>query len=197
MNEQMHPDDLLFPAAFHNGFAYFFERSDRWSGTRFGGPSEATISGKEFGPKRLHHVATFGPRELPIGKFMSGLPLFYGFCFSGCAIAYRRESSSTVKLLELGPTDSTDDFPYTGYPELFPYIPLRLLRKTACDFREFSKLSCQPNWNVDPEKLIILVPPSPVLGVSLWGPSGDAECVQVVFQCDITNGTVAAFNQCG
>jgi hypothetical protein len=54
----MHPDELLYPALFHEGHAYFLERSDARTGSYFGGPFEASITGIEHGPRPLHHIAT-------------------------------------------------------------------------------------------------------------------------------------------
>nr|AIA17112.1 Unknown Function [uncultured bacterium] len=193
----MNPDDLILPAAFYDSCAYFFERADRWSASRFGGPSDVTISGVKHGPRRLHHIATLGGKDLPIGKFFLWLPLFYGLAYTGCTLQYRKLSTSSVELFELEPTKSTEDFPYRDYPPLLPYLPLRVAKIERCDFREFSELSCQPNWDIDASSLIVLVPPSPILGMSLWGPSGDAECSQIVFECDVFKGVIKAFSQCG
>lgn len=192
----MNPDDLILPAVFYDGCVYFLERADRWSPTRFGGPSSITISGIDHGPLRLHHIATLGGKNLPIGKFFLEMPLFYGLRFDGCTLSYRRVSTQHMELLQLEPTVSSEDWPYPDYPPLLPYLPLRVARKHRCSFKEFSELSCQPDWLVAPSSFIVLVPPSPILGMSLWGPSGDAECTQIVFECDVSAGTIRAFNQC-
>jgi hypothetical protein len=137
-----------------------------------------------------------GGRELPIGKFVLGMPLFYGLTYSGCTLRYCKTSASSMELLEMEPTSSSGDFPYPDYPTLLPYLPLRIAKTHRCQFSEFSELSCQPHWQVEPSSLVVLVPPSPILGMSLWGPSGDAEYVQIVFECDVARGIIRAFNQC-
>jgi hypothetical protein len=192
----MNPDDLILPAAFYDGCAYFFERLDRWSPSRFGGPSDVIVSGISHGPRPLHHIATLGGKDLPIGKFLLQMPLLYGLSYSGCTLRYRKVTSGSIELLELEPTTSSEVFPYPNYPPLLPYLPLRVAKQKRCKFREFSEYSCQPDWQVDSSSLIVLVPPSPILGMSLWGVSGDAECVQIVFECDVSRGVIKAFNQC-
>lgn len=107
-----------------------------------------------------------------------------------------RNSAAEPEITEMEPTASSSDWPYPEYPAYLPYFPLRLQRRSECSFQEFAQLSCQPLETVASE-VIILVPASPVLGVSMWGPSGDSEGVQVVFRCDLAKGTVETYNQCG
>ena len=40
----MHPDELLYPALFHEGHAYFLERSDSRTASYFGGPFEGSTA---------------------------------------------------------------------------------------------------------------------------------------------------------
>src|SRR5215467_11130870 len=102
----MHPDDLKFPVAFNKGTIYFFQRSEEWSSSYFGGPLDLDISGIEHGPRRLHRVATLSARDLPIGS--SSLPLVYGMTYSGCTLRYRYEKYGRLELLELAPTSSSE-----------------------------------------------------------------------------------------
>ena len=44
--------------------------------------------------------------------------------------------------------------------------------------------------------LVLVVPPNPIMGVSMWGPSGDAEEVQVIFNYNTEQGTMTAYNAC-
>lgn len=193
----MEPDDLSLPAAFFGGTAYFFDRADRWSSSYFGGPSEVKISGVSEDPAQLHHIVTIGCRELPnLGRFSLRLPLFYGLRYSGCTLRYRKIDTHNMEAFEMAPGTATPDWPYPGYPPHLPYFPLRVSRSQQCDFGEFSGLSCQPSWQISAKALVVVVPASPVLGVSIWGPSGDAEGTQIIFECDLTKGTVRAFNQC-
>jgi hypothetical protein len=194
----MHPGELKYPAVFHEERAYFLERADALAASYFGGPCEESITGMGYGPRRLHHVATLhGDCVEPLWHIVGGgsLRLLYGMCYEGCRLKYR-STSTGVKIMEMDPVTSTADWPYADYPAHLPYFPLRLQRSAVCTWEEFAALSCQPLARADGEA-IVLVPPSPVLGMSLWGPSGDAECTQIVFRCDLAGRTVEAFNQCG
>jgi hypothetical protein len=195
----MHPNDLRYPAIYHDGHAYFLERSEMHTASYFGGPFAAPITGVRHGPRRLHHIATInGDCFEPLWHIVGGggcLQLLYGMCYSGCDLKYRR-SPDGVKILEMKPKSSDADWPYPDYPIYLPYFPLRLLRRVPFTLGQFSELSCQPFHEMAAD-VIILIPPSPVLGMSLWGPSGDSECAQIVFQCDIAGQDVTAYNQCG
>lgn len=192
----MNPDQLIFPAAFYGGCIYYFERSDCWSASYFGGPSSVTRNGLSFGPRPLHHVVTIGSKDVPADGFILSLPLLYGMCFSGCSLRYRVVSATAIEVLEMEPTTSSEDWPYPMYPAYLPYVPLRIAKAERCDISEFTKLSCQPDRKFDDTSLIVIVPASPVLGVSLWGADGDAEGVQVVFEFDSRTKIVSASNQC-
>jgi hypothetical protein len=194
----MGPDELLHPALFHEGQAYFLERSEARMASYFGGPFQGSITGVRHGPRQLHHIATInGDCFEPLWDVIGGgsLRLLYGMCYDDCRLKYRT-SATTAEVLEMEPTASDTDWPYPDYPIYLPYFPLRLQRRSPCSLEEFSELACQP-LGAKSSEVIILVPPSPVLGMSLWGPSGDAEGPQIVFRCDLANWSVAAYNQCG
>ena len=128
-------------------------------------------------------------------KGFSSLPLFYGMCYDGCTMTYEIEVSSRLRLLELEPRMSTDDWPYSGYPDLLPYVPLRLAQRVPCSPEQFQDLLIQGD-DVNPDQVTVIVPPMFDLGLSMWGHSGDGEGVQIVFQCDVRARTVRAFNEC-
>lgn len=194
----MLPEKLLYPVLFHEGQSYFLERSDAHTGSYFGGPMEETISGIKHGPHQLHHIATlnghcFKPLWDVIGVFH--LPLIFGMRFDGCHMKYR-VSATGVQILEMSPTTSVEDWPYSDYPTHLPYFPLRLQQQLKCSLEEFLELSCQP-IEIAKSEALVLIPPSPVLGMSLWGPSGDGENTQIVFRCDLAKQTIETYNQCG
>jgi hypothetical protein len=194
----MQPDKLLYPALFHDGQAYFLERADTHTGAYFGGPIEDSITGIKHGPHQIHHIATlnghcFQPLWDVIGAFQ--LKLLYGMCYSGCHLKYGY-SSVGLEILEMTPHTSAMNWPYPDYPTHLPYFPLRLQQHSKCSLEKFLALSCQP-IKVASSETLVLVPPSPVLGMSLWGPSGDGENTQIVFRCDLAKKTVEAYNQCG
>jgi hypothetical protein len=47
-----------------------------------------------------------------------------------------------------------------------------------------------------PAELLVAVPPPATLGFSMWGPDGDREGVTVVFECDLAERTIRAYNRC-
>ncbi len=101
-----------------------------------------------------------------------------------------------IAVLKIDPKSSDESWPYSNYPPLFPLVPLRLERRVRCSLKEFAELSCQPLRAVK-NKAIVLIPSIPAPGLSLWGPDGEGECVQIVFTCDLLNGLVEGYNQCG
>jgi hypothetical protein len=64
-----------------------------------------------------------------------------------------------------------------------------------CAYREFAEDI--PNMaNEQPAELIVAVPPPSTLGFSMWGPDDDAGMVTVVFECDLRERAVRAYNRC-
>ena len=166
----MHPEKLLYPALFHDGQAYFLERSDTHTGSYFGGPIEETITGIQHGPDKIHHIATlnghsFEPLWHVIGVFQ--LHLLYGMCFDGCHMKYRT-SVAGVEVLEMTPSTSAANWPYPDYPTYLPYFPLRLQQHSPCSLEEFLAMSCQP-IEVASSETLVLIPPSPVLACLFGG----------------------------
>ncbi len=120
-----------------------------------------------------------------LDQYVFELPLFCGFCFDGCQIRYRLgDKTPNVQLVELEPTDSTEGFPYPNYPTMFPYYPLAPIEPTAVSVSDFMEILHQP-LDITTGELIVMVPSQFALGVSLWGPHGDAEEVQTVFRVDL------------
>jgi hypothetical protein len=192
------PERLRYPALFHDGQAYILERADEHTGSYFGGPFERPVTGVKHSPRSLHHIASLnGHCFEPLWHVIGGgnLHLLYGMCYDGCHLKYRI-SVAGVEVLEMKPTTSAEDWPYSDYPAYLSYFPLRLQQRSQCRMEEFLDLACQP-IDVSTSEVLVLVPPSPVLGMSLWGPSGDAENTQIVFRCDLAKRTVEAYNQCG
>jgi hypothetical protein len=191
-------EPLVF--AFHDDTLYAFERGDEFSGSWFGGPLDATISGLTLGPYPLHRVATLGGEHIPALKstlengLQIDIPLFYGLRYDGCSMHYRFRSNSDVELLHLAPTQSSVDWPYSDYPALLPYIPLRLAGEPRHErYQEFAERF----WNMpeqQPAELLAAVPPPAAIGMSLWGKAGDAEEVTIVFECDLKEKLVKATN---
>lgn len=195
------PDDLLYPAIFHNGKAYFLERGKKLQASVFGGPPpDVAITGISHGPRKLHHILSLGGDCFePLWHVVGGhqLYLVFGMCFSGCQLTFKSMQYKGVEILDMTPTTSSPDWPYANYPDLLPYFILRLQACVDCTLEEFSRVSCQP-LETAPNEAIVIVPPSPMYGMSLWGPAGDAEGVQIVFRCAMEcDGIVRAYTQCG
>jgi hypothetical protein len=190
----MLPEQLHYPAAFYDGHAYFFERAPAYSPSYFGGPASVRFTGLRHGPRRLHHVMTCAIPGLETKGF-STLSLFYGLCYSGCRMTYKIVELFRYRLLELKPRKSLADWPYSGYPELLPYVRLRLAKRTRCSSEQFRELLIQKG-KVKEDEVTVIVPPMYDLGISLWGPDGDAEGVQIIFQLDVQNRRVKVYNEC-
>jgi hypothetical protein len=191
-------DDQLVTIFFNNN-VYSFERASEHSDFTFGGPLERRFSGLTPGTRPLHMVARLPlvqMRQLePRFGGVYDLPLLYGFNYSGCEIKYRIKVTGWIEILEMSPTESSEDFPYSNYPLLLPYAPLKLSGARRCTYPEFAQAI--PNLvEEQPAELIVAVPPPATLGVSLWGPSGDSDDVTVVFECDLADRTVRAYNRC-
>lgn len=117
----------------------------------------------------------------------------YGMYYDGCQLSYRVEIRHRIELLQITPASSSDDWPYSNFPPLIPYVPLRLdgvPRRVS-----YGKFAAPfPNM---PEKqsaeMIVAVPPPATIGLSFWD-IGDGDGVTIVFECDLQKGHVRAFN---
>jgi hypothetical protein len=190
------PEEQLV-LAYYDGTVFSFERAREHSESAFGGPMQVRLSGIEHGPKPLHMIARLGSGDLPAlkGHYPIDIPLIYGMCYDGFSIEYRVRSDGTIELLELRPTESSDDWPYPHFPLLLPYVPLQIGETRRCSYAEFAEAF--PNMpDEQPSELVVAVPPPATLGVSLWG-IGDQENVTILFECDLSDRVVAASNRCG
>jgi hypothetical protein len=192
------PFDLRAPAVFCDGTAYLLQWGNDSSPSYFGGPSDLRFTGALARRARLHHVLTLGGGIIPAmeQQHVFKLPLFYGFCHDGGQLKYRLPEERTSELLELEPRQVSADFPYPDYPALLLHLPLRLDQRRDCTPADFARFTWQ-GLEIKPSMLVVIVPPILVGGVSMWGPDGDAEGVQVIFECDFETHTVRGSNQCG
>jgi hypothetical protein len=186
-------------AAFLEGYAYFLSAGPSLSKSVFGGAPPFVVSGIPetiYDTSALHFVGCISHYDIPpLARHISGIPLFYGFVFDACDLTYELDSPSKVNLMDLSPARPTKGFPYENYPATFPLVPLRLGRKQRMTYDKFS--SGYPNLEEDqPADLVVAVPPALSLGVSMWGEYGDADDVTVVFECDLSDRTVRAYNVC-
>jgi hypothetical protein len=188
----MPEEQLVF--AYCDGTIFSFERMEMHSVSAFGGPMRAKPSGIDHGPKPLHLIARLSSDHLPVlGRHhIYDLPLIYGMCYDGCNLDYRVDIGNKVELLKLSPTHSSDDWPYPNYPPLLPYVPLQIAEDRGASYAEFAE-----QFDNMPEQqtteLVVAVPNPATLGISLWGrPSA----VTIVFECDLSDHMVYAFNVC-
>lgn len=180
-----------------DGRTYSFTRGDSEAGSIFGGPLERALRGVRFGPARLHHIATLTSRSLPqlaAPKYIFSLPLVYGMRFEGCELEYVF-GTNEIDIRRIAPTESSEGWPYIDYPPLLPYLPIDVVTDQAEDWDTFSAKF--PNLpEVQPAELVAVVPPPLEIGQSLWGRSGDLECVCVVFECHLSEKRVRVYNVC-
>jgi hypothetical protein len=177
-----------------DGLDYTFVRANRISYACFGGPLDQEVTGLEHGPRKLHSIGYLSARAIPAlgGPTVLGLPLVYGMCFNGCDITYRLSGYRKIEVLGMSQRRSLEDWPYAGFPDLLPYVPLVRATATPRSYADFAKRF--PNLPDRPEgQLMVCVPPPATIGLSLWG-EGDLEGVTIVFDCDLTTGTVHAYN---
>ncbi|HET7805001.1 MAG TPA: hypothetical protein VFL53_12210 [Pseudolabrys sp.] len=181
--------------AFHDDRLYTFERTARYSASKFGGPLCVKILGRSFGPKPLHLIASLGGWHIPSlnDHQLVELPLVYGLNYDGCRIDYRVSFGHTIELLDMQPAESSDDWPYPYFPPLLPYVPLRL--EDTCRRTSYGAFASRfPNMPAQqPAELIVAVPPPATIGVSLWG-GADADDVTIMFACDLKKKRVSACN---
>ncbi|MDM5065600.1 hypothetical protein OB934_22875 [Aeromonas salmonicida] len=208
----MTPDDLKWPAVYTDGVVVHYSPTEDFSSAYVGGPLEQAFSGVAFGPEPLHRIFTFSPAGLPqpTGHNLQGrMSLFYGMRFSGCELRYRvavfagvgaqyiQDYAEATQVMEMTPTVSSEDWPYTGYPLLLPYVPLREASRVAMEPEAFAEsYTWQGLEELSHDELVVVVPAIARLGVSMWGRSGDDEAVQLVFRYSYASQEIHAFNQC-
>jgi hypothetical protein len=183
--------------AFHDDKKFCFERAPVRSESTFGGPMIPQIEGVEYGPKPLHMIAELSWMHMPAlseESHINKLPLIYGMHYSGCTLRYR-VGGAGIELLEIEPCESLEDWPYANFPPLLPYIPLRLSDvPTRASYAKFVDAFGHSNLdNTQRADLVAIVPPPASIGLSLWG-MGDGEDVMIVFECDLKQKEVLAYN---
>ena len=182
--------------AFDGRATYSFSRAEKHSFSVFGGPMECKISGKRPVPDRLHQIGRLNDNDLPIlgpPRYVFDLPLLYGLRYSGGNLTYKFEHSDISVLVSPGKLN--DDWPYKDYPPILPYVPLAVTNRKKQSWRQFAAEF--PNMKDDqPSDLVVIVLPPMTIGVSLWGRWGDAEGVAIVFECDLEEKKVTAYNVC-
>lgn len=180
---------------YFGGKEYSLGISSEESSIYFGGPGyDEAIEGPRYGPRRLHHILTINNSKFSIPGCDFGFvtSFYYGICFEGCALTYRRTATAAIKITETNPRKADRDYPYFGYPDLLPFHPLQIIETKDVTTEEIQDSLYNTAWTVDPAKLYLTVPNSAGLGLSLWSPG---EEVEIIFEYDPIAGVVRACNQ--
>jgi len=115
-------------------------------------------------------------------------------CYDGCRLKYQYDYGR-ITILDLKPSTSSEAWPYHDYPAIFPYCALALGERKNESWSDFA--GGFPNMaDEQPAELVAVVPPPMTVGVSLWGRTGDAEGVAIVFECYIDANQVSSYNVC-
>jgi hypothetical protein len=189
------------PALVHlfcRGIAARLVPSNKWTGSRFGGPSVPSApSVRSSTPLAgdLHLIAVLAGGHIPNARMVGrAVPLVYGLRFDGCVVRYRFAADG-ISIDSLAPAVPAEDWPYRDYPSVLPYVPLEVGDSRQSTWEAFA--ANFPNLAAEqPAELVALVPPAMTLGVSLWGPDGDAEDTTIVFECDLEARSIRAYNTC-
>ena len=167
---------------------------------RFGGPLALDVGGVAGGAPLVHRVLTLSLDDPLLGPPAPGLrelPLVYGFVYDGCRLKYRVTGDRRIEVMEMTPRTPAADWPYPGFPVSLPPRRFALRDEGPVEPEQVHQLTWQDVQGIDPaEGWVAIVPPSRSYGVSLWGKSGDAEMVQVIFEYDPATRVVSAYNQC-
>lgn len=171
---------------------------------RFGGPLALEVRGAPQETPPLHRVVTLSLADPLVGLEMKGiseLPLVYGFVFDGCRMKYRVVSNDVIEILELDPSEPSDDWPYERFPRTLPTKHFAWIDEGSIDPEHVEELSWQGFDgfdDFDPNKSVVLIVPECTdYGVSLWGGEGDGGLIQVIFEVDPKQRVVAVYNVCG
>lgn len=186
-----------YVAAYFDGRTTFFKRSESHSFSYFGGSLDLH-SGEVIPSFEIHRILTIHFADIPGFKQLPvfAVPLFYGMRHNGCAMSYKVISNSKIEMIEIYPPEPQINWPYQNYPALLPYVPLMVSRVILSSYEDFSSMFWQEPPIDSPDKLIVLFPSPPPMGVSLWGLDGDMGGVQIVFEYDTSSKIISVSNQC-
>ncbi len=80
------------------------------------------------------------------------------------------------------------------FPPLIPYVPLRLEDTPRSEsYDDFVQRFPNMPWP-QPTEMVVAVPPPATIGLSFWA-GGDGDDVTIVFECDLKERKVRAFNR--
>ena len=197
----MEPNTDALPFAYHRCKRISFTRSDRFGSSYFGGPGRFLIEACSDGPNHIHHIATIRNIDFGVLGYDFGfvIPFFYPMRADGCELSYQRTAQMAIAVTSMSPEEPEGvepPWPYDDYPRLLPYVPLKVHEAVEMPLDTFSDEVMQGVQDVTEEELIFVVPPNPLLGCSLWGPTGDAEGYQIIFRYNTVTGTMTVGTAC-
>ncbi len=193
--EQTHPISIAWRGGLWQGSV---DLGDHW-GHVFGGPLDLTVRGFPRNRRPLHRLLTLDLRDSRLSISLpntDSLPLLYGFAYDGCLLDYQVASDAEVRITDVSPRVPSQEWPYRGYPDHFGARRVALGERQRISRRMVTRLTWQGLDDEAADQLVVVVRPSASFGVSLWGESGDAEEVEVVFCVEPEAGRVSASNQC-
>lgn len=200
MGDTPSPSDQEFPIVFWNGrLAQARPDSSSQYAHALGGPLELRVEGHPKGQRPLHRILTLDLTDPAIGvdrPAVPVLPLLYGLVYDGSVLRYEVLSGSRVRIVELDPNVSSEDWPYEGCPAEFPRVPLRFEPATACSGEGLDALVWQGFERGAKDRLLAVVPDRPIGSCSIWGPDAAGMDIQIIFDFDPATGIVFASNQC-
>lgn len=188
----------FYPFAYYKSKVITFKQAEEFTVSYFGGPGDMQIIGTDHGPRKIHHVATLNYTDLNADylDFGSSLHFYYGMCFDGCELEYQYSDTGKLKITDMEPTTSSDDWPYEGFPNQLPYFPMCINEINSISENDAMDKFSQYVDVISDEELVLIVPPNPKLGISMWGPMGDLEGVELVFVFNIKSKKMRAHNVC-
>ena len=136
---------------FSAGKKFLLGRSKHSSTSYFGGLGyDQVFSGPRYGPRSLHHVLTLNhvAFKIPNSKFGFKVSLYYGICFDGCEIDWKRTATGGIEITKIIPKKSQKDYPYPGYPDLLPYFPLEIIEDSEIASTEVEEEIYNTSWAV-------------------------------------------------
>jgi hypothetical protein len=193
--DQLHPIVVAWQGGLWQGT---IAQGSRYRHT-FGGPLDLLVQGFPRNRRPLHRLLTLDLHDSRLSiprPNASLLPLLYGFAYDGCRLDYQVVSDTEVRVIELMPIIPSKDWPYKNYPDHFGAKPVALGPRQRISRKALTELTWQGLDDEAADQLVVVVRPSERFGVSLWGESGDAEEVEVIFCVQPETGRISVSNQC-
>lgn len=182
---------------FHDGQHHVLESGGADGGSRFGGAIVRPLDeGKVTAAAVLHNIVTIGPADsaaMRLDEFGGGMSLVAPMRHDGTWLEYEHGATLVVRRVSELVTDGS--WPYPGFPDEVPELPLQLVESRPSTREQFSQLA--PNLEMDERiDLFVLLPTPCDIGFSLWGPEGDAEEVALAWFCEAQSGLIRVCNLC-